>query len=126
MDDKTLTALQGSIKKWEAIANGTGFDDGPRNCPLCIEFADVYEENSIDEWRREGCCGCPVAEHVEDSGCGQTPYMNWIDYLYDSQGSESIEGTNFGYRYRVFDERSKRLAQAELDFLRSLLPSSTR
>ena len=38
MNRKTLTALKGSIKKWEKIVAGTGSDNGYQNCPLCALF----------------------------------------------------------------------------------------
>jgi hypothetical protein len=44
MDEKTLEALKGSIRKWEAIVDGTGEDDGADNCPLCHMFARPFLE----------------------------------------------------------------------------------
>lgn len=98
MDEATLTALRGSIKKWEEIVAGTGADFGMDNCALCQMFAD---DDDI-------CAKCPVKEKTGKPGCGGTPYNAWS------------QATVFGGR--VTDERTKALAQAELDFLRSLLP----
>lgn len=115
MDEKTLTALQGSIKKWEAIVAGTGYDDGADNCSLCILFIDNGAPEP--EWAQDGCLGCPVALAVGTNGCSKTPYTKWSGY-------QSGNGRFNGNTRIVFDERSKELAQSELDFLRSLLPSA--
>jgi hypothetical protein len=71
MDERTLTALKGSIAKWEGIVAGTVDDDGPNNCPLCQEF---YIAN---------CNGCPVKEETGMTGCGGTPYDYFDDPKYD-------------------------------------------
>jgi len=119
MDEKTLTALQGSIAKWEAIVNGTGYDEGCDNCPLCKEFANQYSQEPA--WAQDGCSGCPVAQKAGNSSCGRTPYSAWVHYSYDN--GEHLSGKpSFWRRYKVFDERSLELAKKELDFLRSLLP----
>jgi hypothetical protein len=73
MDEETLTALRGSIKKWEKIVDGSGIDRGPHNCPLCRAF---YAYN---------CRGCPVAEAVDDILCAATPYEEWADETDDDQ-----------------------------------------
>jgi hypothetical protein len=70
MDDRTLEALRGSIKKWEKIVEGTGEDAGTDNCPLCHLF---YNDDEIM------CKGCPVAEAVDFPGCVSTPYMLYYD-----------------------------------------------
>lgn len=115
MDEETLTALQGSIAKWEEIVAGTGFDDGADNCPLCFLF--VNKEADEPEWAQDGCFGCPVAHAVNEQGCSKTPYSNWSLY--------QLEDRRFNGPNRVaFDARSKELAQHEVDFLKSLLPSS--
>lgn len=99
MDDKTLDALRGSIAKWVAIRDGTGKDDGVKNCPLCAVF--------LPNLTRTPCNGCPVAERTGRISCCGSPYHAW-DYL--SSGPS------------VKTEADRALAQAELDFLRSLLP----
>lgn len=115
MDEKTLTALQGSIAKWEEIVNGTGYDDGADNCPLCVLF--IGADASEPEWAQDGCFGCPVSNAVNAQGCSQTPYSKWSKY-------QSDDGRYNGPERSVFNGRSKELAQAELDFLKSLLPPS--
>lgn len=94
MDKCTLTALKGSIRKWERIANGKGIDHGSDNCPLCKLFI------------MDACCGCPVRRRSGYGFCRNTPYDEWRDA--DVNRAVTAE-------YRA-------LAQAELDFLRSLLP----
>lgn len=102
MDHTTLTALEGSIKKWEAIAAGTGTDEGTRNCPLCLEFAVGGGF----------CIGCPVYEHTGQMSCDGTPYEEWS------------EGDWFPGKTADTPEL-KQQAQAMLDFLKSLLPDNS-
>jgi hypothetical protein len=101
MDEQTLEALKGSIKKWEDIVNGTAVDDGPRNCPLCALFHNLY------------CYGCPVSEVSGDSCCNNTPYEDWCDHHHALMKVTPLY---------VKTPEEKSLAQAEVDFLRSLLP----
>ena len=99
MDAKTLEALKGSIAKWEAITAGTEADLMADNCSLCQAFP---------------CCmGCPVAEKVEVDGCNKTPWVKWHRAMSDRDISDRKADTP-----KLVD-----LAQAELDFLRSLLPT---
>ena len=99
MDERALTALEGSIEKWERIVAGTWGDMGSINCPLCREFMQV-----------NGCPDCPVCTKTEKSLCEGSPYTAWDEYTKENR--------------RVFDAESLRLAQAELDFLKSLRPQS--
>lgn len=99
MDERTLKALRGSIKKWEDIVAGVGSDNGSNNCPLCAEFYD------------HRCTGCPVMESTGRRECINTPYYFWK--------SAHIIST---FPLRVFDDKTRKAAQAELDFLRGLLP----
>ncbi len=88
MNRKTLEALQGSIRKWEAIVDGSGIDQGEINCPLCRVFNTAT-----------GCDGCPVFEKTAKHFCADSPYDRYCDHP------------------------TKRNAQAELNFLRKLLPA---
>lgn len=99
MKVKTLKALKGSIKKWEAIVAGTGHDRGPDNCPLCKMFNN--ENQAVP------CVGCPVAEAAKDDCCGSTPYT---DYYHANRAGDA--------------EGATKSARAELDFLKSLLPAA--
>lgn len=98
MDVDTVKALKGSIEKWRRIVEGTGIDHGPDDCHLCQRFnceirGEKYEE--VSEGPR-ACRGCPVAEKTREDFCADSPY-------------EAVEG--------------QAGAQAELDFLISLLPA---
>lgn len=104
MDAKTLKALKGSIKKWERIAAGTGLDKGDDNCPLC----KVFKQGAVI------CGGCPVALHSGAVNCKNTPYLDWLNV------ENVIGGRNYN---KATTPQLKAAAQAELDFLRSLLPA---
>ena len=105
MDKNTLKALKGSIKKWEKIVDGTGEDDGKYNCPLCQKFINI------------NCDGCPVAEKTKKSFCCGSPIDDWGDYCPNVMIPCKI--SDFP---KSAQAKATRLAQAELDFLRSLLP----
>ena len=105
MKVETLTALKGSIAKWKAIAAGTGVDRGVKNCPLCMLFY------SDDQTYIENCKGCPVKSKVRETLCSKTPYIAWHD---------SHPYMRFPLEAKT--EKHKKLARAELKFLRSLLP----
>lgn len=105
MDETTLKALNGSIKKWTGIVENLGVDCGSYNCSLCQLFS------------APPCVGCPVRSATQRSGCNGTPYIDWIDHQHIvhhniSSVSQLHEGCN----------RCTQLAQNELDFLISLLP----
>lgn len=97
MDDITLTALKGSIAKWDAIAGGTGIDGGIEDCPLC----DVFYKKS--------CAGCPVRKKTGRSQCVGSPYEAWRMVASEPYSKASTP------------ERVE-LAKVEANFLRSLLP----
>lgn len=102
MDKIVLEALKGSIQKWENIATGAGEDEGARNCPLCQLFNNEFVEQM--------CKGCPVHESTGLTGCDGTPYAEWDDSFALTTG-------------RMADtEERKEMAQAEVSFLKSLLP----
>lgn len=100
MDERTLTALKGSILKWEAIVAGTGTDDGAANCPLCQLF---HPSPSSEIKRGHDCAGCPVQDATGLSHCEGSPYDEWAHE----------------------DRHEPEDAEAELKFLRSLLPAET-
>lgn len=107
MDAETLKALRGSIAKWESIVVGLAEDEGPQNCPLCLKFNAFVNPNVP-----RGCHGCPVRAKSGESGCKNTPYESYEDYMFDVGEGEIDEDA----------ELAKRLAQDEVDFLKSLLP----
>jgi hypothetical protein len=105
MDARTLTALQGSIAKWEAIVYGGGIDMGEQNCPLCVLFFHLRD-----------CDGCPVSAKTGFEACVKSPYPDWLDSWAASTGIYP-NGEIF-----VIDDATHVAAKAELAFLRSLLP----
>lgn len=107
MDARTLTALRGSIDKWQQIVAGTLTDEGSENCPLCKFF---YEENKGKRSPLGLCNGCPVSERTGTSFCKNTPYPAWTDLQHETEW------------WKVRDDQTRAAAQAELDFLISLLP----
>ena len=109
MNEQTLKALKGSIKKWEKIVAGKGIDTGYKNCPLCKLFNSGKDCDDA----------CPIKLQTGISGCDGTPYEEWCDHQYYIYIIDQDRKTR-----RVFKIRPdcKRLAQAELDFLISLLP----
>jgi hypothetical protein len=106
MNQKVRKALEGSIKKWEKIVNGTGVDRGVENCPLCKIFYDT-----------SSCVGCPVYEKTGAKDCLRTPYTAWMQHHWENQYDDN---------FKVFDSKSTHLAQAELTFLKSLLPKENK
>jgi len=105
MDAIAEKALDKSIEKWEKIVDGTGVDDGINNCALCVQYQDFF------------CEGCPVYEKTEITGCKNTPYTEWESHWENNH----LKGFDFFPRKIMCDE-CKKLAQKELDFLRSLKP----
>lgn len=97
-------ALEGSIRKWEKIVNGTGADDGWHNCPLC----DKHNQPGVY------CDGCIVQENRTSplKGCSGTPYAQWDAHHHKAHHGRMPK--------RVECRECKRLAQDELDFLISL------
>lgn len=110
MDTVTHDALLGSIKKWQAIVNGEIADEGSRNCPLCHLF--------IEQVGLPACSGCPVQEISNSAYCAETPYEAWYNFwasrMHTAKTLSGLSGDELG--------RARELAQAELDFLKSLLP----
>ena len=107
MDKETLEALKGSIKKWEEIVEGTSPDNGIEDCLLCHLFNEKYKNHFVGIIE---CKGCIISEKVGNSGCEDTPYEFWYEYIFSRD------------MCMVFDEESKQLATDELEFLKSLLP----
>ncbi len=106
MDAETLEALKGSIAKWEGIVGGTGQDMGASNCPLCHMFNKIAGASL-------SCAGCPVAEATGAFGCDGSPYVAYEEHTYSCEYDGPGECP-----------RCARLATAELDFLKSLLPAA--
>lgn len=104
MNQATLTALRGSIRKWEKIVDGSGADKGSKNCPLC----QLYNTGSSE------CEGCPVRDATGLPFCIGSPYVeNWA---LPSRGSWPPVYAN--------TPALKVAARKELKFLQSLLPGA--
>jgi len=68
VNQETLDALDGTIKKWEGVVAGVR-EGGPNDCPLC----DMYNNRT--------CRDCPVCNQAGKPFCQDTPYRTWIDHL---------------------------------------------
>ena len=92
MYEKTLKALDGSIKKWKMILAGEGPDKGDYNCPLCQLF-------------KGDCEKCPI----NTNSCMKTPYVYFVTHMSDYHDDSDwiIKGC----------KECERLAKAELDFI---------
>ena len=113
MNSKTLEALEGSIEKWEGIVRSTEAEDrGVSNCPLCHLFHGYFSQG-------EYCIGCPVREKTGMLGCLSSPFDAWINHhetLHRKEGWVEVVS-----RHKDCPE-CLRLAKAELEFLKGLLP----
>ncbi len=107
MKAETLKALKGSIRKWKRIVKGTGADEGYDNCPLCKIF-NTGKDNS--------CEGCPIMKKVGIDSCDSTPHETW---LLHHHLNHALYCPN---KVHTDCDDCKRLATAELEFLKSLLP----
>jgi hypothetical protein len=101
MNEETKAALLGSIKKWEDIAAGTGEDQGPKNCSLCL----INSPNTF-------CKKCPVRIKVGRAFCLSTPYDLWITHINEKHQRHTGKAQCRTCRY---------LAKKEVLFLQSLL-----
>lgn len=74
---RQMTALRRSIvKKWIPIVEGTGYDDGAKNCPCCAAYN-----------RGEFICGeCPIAVYTRQQECHGTPYFETEAFRYRENG----------------------------------------
>jgi len=102
---KNIELLKQSIKKWDSIIDGTGVDEGIKNCPLCQEYWEEYGSGD--------CLYCPIREYTGETCCNGTPYTDWDMYCYHEY-SESLP-------YKVFDKKSLSLAEEERDFIQRVL-----
>ena len=124
MDDAWLGALKGSIQKWQDILDGTGFDQGGLNCPLCIKAEKEENERAAsdsDDYDEQICLGCPVLPHTKGKGlCARTPYADWLKHQWTHHPGRG-DGVLVKRVYGGCAE-CHRMAKAEVDFLKSLLP----
>lgn len=111
MDAKTLEALKGSIEKWEGIVAGRDTDRGQANCSLCYLFNNPILDTS------DFCEGCPIKEKSGIAYCNGTHYSAWLRHQKEQCHP---------FPYGINCSECSPLAQAELDFLKSLLPEETK
>jgi len=64
VNQETLDALDGAIKKWEQIVDGSQADGGIADCPLCVLLDTL-------------CRTCPIAVQTGRRGCYGSPYTDW-------------------------------------------------
>jgi len=88
-----------SLKKWVYIVDGTGIDEGTKNCALCREY--YVNINWI-----EPCTECPIFEITGMDNCRGTPYWEWVEAAAEKEAYGSIN--------------TIRAAKAELKFLEDL------
>ena len=110
---ETLEALQDSIDHWQRMRDdpiGSGDRPFAKSCALCQIF--IFAEE-VDEH----CVGCPVANKTGNPDCEETPYY------------ETVAPFNhvrvLGEKHPLYAKALKawqEAADAELEFLRSLLP----
>lgn len=121
MSKRTLDALKKSIEHWRGnveAENPINIRLGTAYCGLCRLFHGTYRKDD----RKKTCEGCPVAVRSCAKGCQNTPY-DAADDAHDAWGDAVDNGA--GPEDTAFiDARTKwrAAAQAELDFLISLLP----
>jgi hypothetical protein len=103
LDADTRLALETSILHWTRYAEGHGKLEGfpnSRNCALCKLFLD------------KDCVNCPVFLTTNYRLCQGSPYEDTVLALLDSVETYT-------------DRKFLIAAQAELDFLQSILDNST-
>ena len=108
-----LTAIKGSIKKWDMVSHLETDGDRRSNCPLCT----LYWAKGLTASR---CCDCPIYEKTGEVECRGTPFYKWHcdktsdnaeafrDWLKDLyiEVSEKGEGGEVTTRWS-FDKESK-------------------
>lgn len=110
MDAPTLEALKKSIAHWDENAKATDPDKVSviaEACALCDLF---YEDQ---------CHGCPVSKWTGQAECQGTP---WVKAYSKHHEWKQLAGTPNKERIAVAARRFRLTAEAEAEFLRSLLP----
>lgn len=114
MDEKTRAALEASIQHWRENVNAAspdGVSVHGKDCALCRVFLDSGN-----------CAGCPVRRASGKKLCRGTPYVaavsaraKWAAAFWRGDHAASLDARRKQWRAA---------AQAELDFLISLLPEN--
>ena len=103
MTPETLRALRTSITHWEENLTVNSPDDvdyGSDSCALCAHFI------------QNNCEGCPVEEKTGQWRCQDSPYEDVLKAIETWEENPTVENS----------KKVKIAVQAELDFLKSLLP----
>ncbi len=100
MNAKTLKALKASIEHWRRLRDNRfcGEYAGQDDCPLCQLFAAGFAKHR--------CRGCPIDDKTKRN-CRNSPYTKAHSAFHNDALSETAW---------------RKTAQAEIDFLKSLLP----
>lgn len=111
MDEVTLAALKESIAHWEQNLAAEYPDNvtiGASNCALCGVFLT------------SNCAGCPVNAVTNGNNCLGKPssYIGAVSAFYSWRDAVEYKKPNRAEK----DAAWRAAAQAEIDFLRSLLP----
>lgn len=104
MTPKVREALEASIKHWEKnrdVLTPSDVSYSPENCALCQLFFYGHPNR---------CIGCPIRGRTGRPLCEDTPYEDAVNARNDWKN---------GY---ASQEDFQAAAQAEVDFLKSLLP----
>lgn len=108
MDEKTLEALKASIEHWRFNCNVTFAWMAKVNVGSCA-LCELYYCNNY-------CRDCPIAISTGTGSCRETPYVQASEAPRKWHNCRSIEDN-------VKAEKAfKDAAQAEMEFLISLLP----
>jgi hypothetical protein len=112
-----IAAINESVKHWERLLDPVQFPNehtGGGQCALCGLFFSVRNNGRFTS---NDCVGCPVAQKTGQKYCEGSPYRAAAEYIYcypcDKHSSvceREARGT----------EEFKKLALAELKFLKSL------
>lgn len=119
MNKKTIKAIEGSVAKWDCIAQGIGTNQAVDDCPLCKLFINT------------GCNKypvCPVVLAIQGvGGCAGTPYesislRNGITvpkWIKEQSEYQTLVGLQNGLIAVTLD-----FIEEEVEFLVSLLPEN--
>ena len=119
MDAPTEAALRKSILAWREkrrLVEGDSLwlvDMSPAGCSLCARFATD---------RANSCLGCPIYEHTGKLGCIRTPYDQAMDSYHIAKDLYDDDDYEDDPDYHEAKKDLLSAIDAELAFLRSLLP----